>query len=264
MKSSADNAAGVHLANVAVVLTEPRVPENIGAAARAMRNMGLRELRVVSPRDPDPEKIAKLATHAAAGVVAGMTFHDTLKEAVAPFSYVVGTTARLGGQRTVLGPERMAERLVSISRENRVALVFGREDRGLTNEEIRLCHALVTIPTDDFSSLNLAQAVMVLCYALFTAGSDEKTVFAPRMASRHELDGMLDGLRDALIRISYLNPENPDYWMHHIRQFFTRIQVRAREVSIIRGLIRQVNWYGEKRYRDGYADGRRDAEEPCD
>lgn len=264
MKSSADNPARVRLENVAVVLTEPRVPENIGAAARAMRNMGIRQLRVVAPRNPDPEKIAKMATHAAADVVAGMTFHETLREAVAPFSYVVGTTARQGGQRTPLSPERMAAQLIPISQENRIALVFGREDRGLVNEEIRLCHRLVTIPTAEFSSLNLAQAVMVLSYALFTAGAESGSNAAPRMARRQELDGMLDGLRDVLVRISYLNPENPDYWMHHIRQFFTRIQLRAREVSIIRGLIRQVNWYGDKRYRDGLADGRRDAEEPCE
>jgi tRNA/rRNA methyltransferase len=264
LKSSADSAARVRLENVAVVLVEPRVPENIGAAARAMRNMGLRELRLVAPPNPDPERIARLATHAAADVVAAMTVHDSLGEALAPFSYVAGTTARLGGQRTALDPERMARRLVSISRENRVALVFGREDRGLLNEEIRLCHDLVTIPTEDFSSLNLAQAVMVLCYALSTAGGEGETVFAPRMAERRELDDMLDGLRDTLIRISYLNPENPDYWMHHLRRFFTRLQLRAREVSIIRGLIRQVNWYGEKRYRDGYADGRREAEKPCE
>jgi len=264
LKSSADNSARVRLDNVAVVLTEPRSPENIGAAARAMRNMGIRELRVVSPRDPDPERIGKLATHAAADVVAAMTVHDSLREAVAPFSYVVGATARLGGQRTPLSPGRMAEKLIPISQENRVALVFGREDRGLLNEEIRLCHGLVNIPTAEFSSLNLAQAVVVICYALFTAGIEPNTAFAPRMASRHELDGMLDGLRKILIDISYLNPENPDYWMHHIRQFFTRIQVRAREVSIVRGLIRQVNWFGDKRYRDGYADGRRDSEESCE
>ena len=141
-----------------------------------------------------------------------------------------------------------------------MALVFGREDRGLSNEDLRLCHELVHIPTAEFSSLNLAQAVMVMCYELFNAGGESKPAFAPRMAHRRELDDMLDQLKEILIRISYINPENPDYWMHHLRQFFTRIQARAREVSIIRGLIRQVDWYTEKRYQDGRSDERNDAQ----
>jgi tRNA/rRNA methyltransferase len=148
-------------------------------------------------------------------------------------------------------PARLARELVAISRENRVALVFGPEDRGLTNEDIRLCHSLVTIPTADFSSLNLAQAVMVMCYELAQAGRQDGADFSPRMATRHELDGMFDQLRDILVRISFINSENPDYWLNNLRRFFTRLQLRAGEVAIIRGLCRQVDWYAEKRFRDG-------------
>ncbi len=240
--------------NVSVVLNQPQYPENIGGAARAMLNMGFRHLIVVDPRLLDMEKVRKLATHAASTVVEQMTVHDTLSEALAPFQYVVGTTARLGGQRQVMSPDVLARNLIPVSRENRVALVFGREDRGLSNEDLRLCHVLVNIPTAEFSSLNVAQAVLLICYELFKTELREKKPFVPRLANRHELDGMYEQLRDVLIRICYLNPENPDYWMHHIRNLFTRLQFRAREVSIIRGLIRQVNWYGEKRYRDGLED----------
>ena len=249
----------VTLAHVAVVLNQPRYPENIGAAVRAMRNMGIDRLIVVDPRDYDLDKIRKMATHGCLDTVNGIELKETLAEALAPFQYVVGTTARLGGQRSTVKPGAMAEKLVSVSRENQVALVFGREDRGLSNEDLRLCHELVHIPTAEFSSLNLAQAVMVMCYELFTAGSDARPAFAPRMAHRRELDAMLEQLKDILIRISYINPENPDYWMHHLRRFLTRIQARAREVSIIRGLIRQVSWYAEKRYQDGLRDARDDA-----
>jgi len=243
--------------HITIVLNQPRYPENIGAAVRAMRNMGISRLTVVDPRDYDLEKIRKMATHGCLETVDGIERKDTLKEALEPFQYVVGTTARLGGQRTTSKPGTMAEKLVSISRENQVALVFGREDRGLSNEDLRLCHELVHIPTAEFSSLNLAQAVMVMCYELFNAGSESTPAFAPRMAQRRELDAMLEQLKDILIRISYINPENPDYWMHHLRRFFTRIQARAREVSIIRGLIRQVAWYAEKRYQDGLKDARK-------
>lgn len=242
----------VRLENVTIVLQRPRYPENIGAAARAICNMGMRDLVVVSPENYDLDRVNTLATHAARSVVARIRLSGDLREALAPFGYVVGTTARLGGQRdAVLTPESMAARLVPISQDNRVAIVFGPEDRGLTNTDLRLCHGLINIPTADFSSLNLAQAVVIVSYALFTAVANDRGKHAPRLAERHELDGMYDQLREILVRINYVNPENPDYWMHKIRQFFTRIELRAKEVSIIRGIIRQVNWYSEKRYKDG-------------
>jgi len=248
------------LDNVSVVLHRPRYPENIGSAARAMRNMGIGLLLVVAPEQFDLVRVLRLATHAAGDTVKNIKAYDTLAEALAPFHYVVGTSARRGGQReAVQTPESIAKELIPIAAENRVALVFGPEDRGLTNEELRLCHRLVTIPTAAFTSLNLAQAVMVVCYELFKATLAEKPSFVPKMASRRQLDGMYDQLRDVLVRICYINPENPDYWMHRIRQFFTRIRARAKEVSIVRGICRQIDWYAEKRYRDGLADGRREA-----
>ena len=248
------------LDNVSVVLHRPRYPENIGSAARAMRNMGIGRLLVVAPEQFDLVRVLRLATHAAGDTVKNIEAYDTLAEALAPFHYVVGTTARRGGQREAIQtPESIAKELIPIATENRVALVFGPEDRGLTNEELRLCHRLVTIPTAAFTSLNLAQAVMVVCYELFKATLAEKPSFVPKMASRRQLDGMYDQLRDVLVRICYINPENPDYWMHRIRQFFTRIRARAKEVSIVRGICRQIDWYAEKRYRDGLEDGRREA-----
>ena len=244
------------LENVSIVLQRPRYPENIGAAARAICNMGIRDLVVVEPENYDLERVNRMATHAARSVVEHIRRFDNLNDALAPFGFVVGTTARLGGQRdSTMTPETLAMRLAPISRKNRVAILFGPEDRGLTNEDLRLCHALVNIPTADFTSINLAQSVMILSYAMFTAGSSAAGDAAPRLAERHELDGMYEQLRDILVRIHYLNPENPDYWLHKLRQFFTRLELRAREVSIIRGIIRQVNWYSEKRYRDGLAQG---------
>ena len=238
--------------NITIVLHRPRFPENIGAAARAMCNMGIERLVVVAPENFDLVRIERMATHAAAHVVRDMERCDELKAALGPFNYVVGTTARLGGERkAVLRPASLAANLIPISQENQVALVFGPEDRGLTNADIRRCHALVTIPTADFASLNLAQAVMIVCYTLFTSGETPVTDQTPRLANRHELDGMYAQLTDVLVRISYLNPENPDYWMNRMRQFFNRLPLRASEVSIIRGICRQINWYGRKCYQDG-------------
>ncbi|QTA90891.1 RNA methyltransferase [Desulfonema magnum] len=242
----------VNLDNISIVLHQPRFPENIGAAARAMRNMGIRELVVVNPENFDVVKIFRMATHSAADIVKRIEVYETLREATSSYHYVVGTTARLGGQRQLIkSPSTLAQKLIPISKENRIAIVFGPEDRGLTNEDLHYCHELVNIPTAEFSSLNLAQAVMVMCYEIFTVSRESKKKFAPRLAARHELDGMYDQLKDILVRISYINPENPDYWMNNLRRFFTRMELRAKEVSIIRGICRQINWYGKKRYEDG-------------
>lgn len=243
---------GVRLENVTVVLNRPRYPENIGSAARAACNMGIHRLAVVAPENCDLTRVLTLATHAAMDVVENMAYHEDLRTALAPYRYVVGTTARLGGQRrSVLSPAHMAAQLADLSQENEVALLFGPEDRGLTNEELRLCHQLVTIPTDRFSSLNLAQAVMVLCYELFQTTTAGGGGFAPRLATRAELDGMYDQVKEILVRINYIQPENPDYWMNKLRHFFTRLQLRAGEVSIIRGICRQINWYAGKCHQDG-------------
>jgi len=242
----------INLDNITIVLHQPRHPENIGSVARAMCNMGFSRLVVIDPPDYDLNKIQKLATHAASDVVDKTIIYADLKNALSHFNYVVGATARLGGQRQVVNtPSKLAQKLVPISTENRIAILFGPEDRGLSNDDIRHCHGLVNIPTSEFSSLNLAQAVMIICYEIFLAGLEKNTEFTPRLASRYELDGMYDQLKDILVRISYINPENPDYWINKLRRFFSRIQLRAKEVSIIRGICRQIDWYGKKCYGDG-------------
>ena len=262
-------AERINLDNITIVLQQPRYPENIGSAARAVSNMGIGRLHVVNPENADPGKIHKLATHAAAAVVERIRTFPDLKTALAEFNYVVGTTARVGGQRPVLNsPEVMAAKLVPLSMENRIAVVFGPEDRGLTNEDLRLCHQLVHIPTAEFSSINLAQSVMILSYEIFKASLKDVDAFAPRLANRHELDGMYDQVKEVLVRINYINPENPDYWMNKIRRFMTRLQLRAREVSIVRGICRQIDWYAGKNYRDGVRAGQAQTREketpPCD
>ncbi len=242
----------INLENITVVLNQPRYPENIGSSARAILNMGIDKLIVVNPVNFEVDRIMRLATHMASDIIRNIKIYSDLREALSPFGYVVGTTARLGGERQAVNlPSTIAEKLVPISQNNCIALLFGAEDRGLTNEDIRLCHALVNIPTAEFASLNLAQAVMIICYQLFTTGNEKTSEFSPRLANRHELDGMYDQLKDILVRISFINHENPDYWMKNFRRFFTRLQLRAKEVSMIRGICRQIDWYGGKRYKDG-------------
>ncbi len=242
----------LNLKNLSIVLHRTRYPENIGAAARAMRNMGIKQLVVVDPQNCDLTKICKMATHAASDVVEQMEVYDTLKQALADFNFVVGTSARLGGQRKVVSfPAKLAQKLISISSQNRIAIVFGPEDRGLTNVDIRFCDILVNIPTAEFSSLNLAQAVMIVCYELFGYSRDKPGAFVPHLASKHELAAMYEQLTDVLMRISFINRDNPDYFMNNLRHFFSRMQLRAKEVRIVRGICRQINWYGKKCYQEG-------------
>ncbi len=245
-------SATVNLKNVCIILSRPRYPENIGAAARAMRNMGFEQLIVVDPQNYDMSRVLKMATHGAVEVVEQIKVCEDLRTALEPLSYIVGTTARLGGQRQLVGSAAgLAQKLAPISKENRVGLLFGPEDRGLSNADIRLCHELVNIPTAEFSSLNLAQAVMVVCYELRRYNQPGGKTFVPRLANRYELDGMYAQLKDILIRISYIQPDNPDYFMNNLRHFGTRLKLRAKEVSIIRGICRQIDWYGKKCFRDG-------------
>lgn len=241
---------------VTIVLNNPKYPENIGAAARAMRNMGFSRLVVVTQENPDRQRILKMATHEAAEVVERMERFDNLTEALSPFGYVVGTTARTGRQRTeAFPPDRMAERIIPLAEKNRVAVLFGPEDRGLTNAEIALCHAYVNIPTADFSSLNLAQAVMVICYELSRAATKvpETKVPAPspRLATGIELSLMYGELSETFARIGFENPENRGYWVDRFRKLFSRLHFGAKEVRMIRGMCRKIGLFGEERYREG-------------
>jgi tRNA/rRNA methyltransferase len=191
-----------------------------------------------------------MATHVSLDIVEGIVHCDTLDEALAEFNWVVGTTARHGwGRGPVVSPRQMAEQVVAASQENRVALLFGPEDAGLTNDDLRFCQTMVTIPTAGFKSLNLSQAAMVVCYETFIAESAEVTGFKQKLAESRELEGMYDHLQATLSAIGFLLPENPDYWMTHIRRLFSRTTLLAREVKIIRGICRQIEWYGDHKER---------------
>jgi tRNA/rRNA methyltransferase len=239
-----------NLDNLTIVLKGPKFPGNVGSAARCAMNMGISKLIVVGNRDLDDEAVRQMATHVAKDIVKGIRHFDTLDEALAGFTWIVGTTARQGsGRGPVVTPRRMAESLVALSHENEIALLFGPEDRGLTNDDLRFCQTLVTIPTVGFKSLNLSHAVMVLCYELLVARMDKETPFTGKLASSRELEGLYVQLKATLQAIGFLNPENPDYWMMHIRRLFARTTLLAREVKILRGICRQIEWYGDHKER---------------
>jgi tRNA/rRNA methyltransferase len=240
-------ATRVNLDRVAVVLFRPQLPENIGAVARAMCNMGIRRLLAVQPASLESERLRMMATPAAAHLLEAMEVHDDLAAALSPFSYVVGTTARRGGlRRELLDPRDLALRLVEISRSNDVALLFGPENWGLTNKELPFCHALVTIPTADCVSLNLAQAVLIVAYEIWLTRHPEPR-FEPRLANSRELESMYDMLKETLVKIDFIGHQNPEYWMMNVRRLFNRHGLRAREAQVVKGICRQIDWYVSRR-----------------
>jgi len=244
-------SAQVCLERVAIVLFKPRLAENIGAVARAACNMGINRLVAVAPLDLDRDRMTMMATGPAERLLDHMEIHDDLAQALKPFQYIVGTTARLGGVRNdYFSPREMAARLVEISAANDVALLFGPENWGLTNDELPFCHALVTIPTGECSSLNLAQAVMVMAYELFTAVS-AKPHFTPRLANSRELESMYAMLQATLVKINFISHQNPEHWMFNVRRLFARHGLRAREAQVIKGICRQIDWYVGKRLEAG-------------
>ncbi len=231
--------------NITIVLNKPKYPGNVGSVARCARNMGIEKISVVGNRDLALEEMKQMATHFAAGIVDRIQHFDRLDEALARFHYIVGTTSRRGSARgPVVSPREMAARLVDISQDNKVALLIGPEDTGLSNDDLRFCHLLVTIPTSKHNkSINLSHAAMILCYEIFVSHMEPMEAFTSRLAASAELEGMYDHLKGLLMKIGFLNPENPEFWMMHIRRFLGRTNLFSKEVKIIRGICRQLEWY---------------------
>jgi tRNA/rRNA methyltransferase len=242
------------LDNIAVVLLKPKYPENIGAAARCALNMGISRLTVVSTEAPDKEKMLKMATHKAAHLIEDLKRFTRIEDALAPFSHVVGTTARQGRKRRIENsPRYMLDTILPLLENNQVALLFGPEDRGLTNEELKYCQTKVTIPTADFSSLNLAQAVAILCYELYwgVRYSGKVIESTSKLASSHELEGMYAHVEKLLNQIGFLRTDDSSYWIRNIRNFLGRVGLRAKEARMIRGFCRQFLWYDNQLKKHG-------------
>jgi tRNA/rRNA methyltransferase len=237
------------LRNIRIVLVRPRGGANVGAVARAMKNMGLHDLVLVRPAIVRTFWSKTMAVHAE-DVLNRARRCDSLAEAVADCGLVVGTTCRGGSYREGAEPPRdVAIRMVPAARSNPVALVFGPEDHGLNNDDLKLCQQLISIPTDSgYTSLNLAQAVMVCCYELFLAA--EKTAGTVQvLATAERVEFMFQRLQAAFLSIGFLHADNPDHIMFAFRRFLGRAQMEERDVSILLGLARQIEWFGRGGWR---------------
>lgn len=233
------------LDQIAIVLVKPKAPGNVGSAARALKNMGLSDLRVVAPRDWDLAAANVMAVHAG-DLLERAGFFPSLLEALHDRTLIVGTTARTGPYRSEVRPLReAASELALATATNRLAIVFGPEDHGLSNEEIGQCHRLITIPAaSDYLSLNLAQAVIVVAYELKLAvDASSPQPQALELAPAGAVEQMFLRMAEALEAIGFVSPENAGHIMLTLRAMLGRGGLRPRELDILNGMVRQIGWF---------------------
>lgn len=243
------------LDQIRIVLVNTTHSGNIGAAARAMKNMGVTQLVLVDPiAEIDGDAIVRAS--GASEILDSCTIVSSLDEAVAGCGLVIGTSARgrhipwpLCSPRECAGKAKQA-----VQHDNSVALVFGRESRGLTNEELHKCNAHVHIPTNpDFSSLNIAAAVQVLCYEMRIAALEDETTQTQdanaskwgvewdyELAPHDDMERFFDHLKQSLVDIGFLDPNTPKQLMTRLRRMFQRTALDKMEVSMMRGILAAV------------------------
>ncbi|MCR4300452.1 MAG: RNA methyltransferase [Sulfuricaulis sp.] len=234
------------LSNIRIVLVHPTHPGNVGATARAMKNMSLRRLYLVTPEKfPSPE-----ATDRAAGaddVLEKAVICPSLEEAIKDCHLVIGTTARSRRiEWPTLDPPAGARRLVEGAGQGPVALLFGQERTGLLNEELDRCHCMVTIPADsEYSSLNLAGAVQILAYEIYRAnltGSASTETAEPLgcAVSQEDMLRFYQHLEEVLQQIGFLDPANPRFLMRRLMRLFNRAGLDDNEMNILRGILTTI------------------------
>jgi tRNA/rRNA methyltransferase len=245
-KNRLDGSEKMSVEDIRIVLVRPQGRMNIGSVARAMKNMGFTELVLVDPAASPVHADALVMAVRAHDVLEHALIFPLLADAVADCTWVVGTTRRRGkGRGGSINPRQLAAEVADRAAQNKVAVVFGPEDRGLTNRDLDLCHRLVTIPAhEEYGSLNLAQAVMIICYEIYLAIHHRETALrTSRLATSRELEDMYEHMEEVLLRIAFLEWNNPKRMMTVLRRIFSKARLDSREVRVLRGICRQANWY---------------------
>ena len=254
------------LQNITIVLVRPQYAGNIGSVCRAMKNTGLSRLILVSPEQDPLSGEARMMATSAKDILEKAKIFSSPEEALEGFRWIAGTSARKGIDRgPFISPREISPEIIKHASSIPVAILFGPEDRGLTNRELDPCHALIQIPTHPgLSSLNLAQAVLVLCYELYLTSLPELRIadcglrnekrarrdeagsssgLLPPLAEFQKVEKMYAHLEQLLLRIGFLDTNNPKRIMHTLRRIFGRANLGDRDVAILRGIFHQLEWY---------------------
>lgn len=231
----------------AIILVEPQLGENVGTAARAMANFGLRDLRIVNPRDGWPNDRARAAASRADRVIDGVRVFESVEAAIADLGFVYATTARERDlAKDVSGPRKAAARMAALKDAAGVGVLFGRERSGLTNDQLALADEILTLPVDpDFSSLNIAQAVLIIAYEWRLAmigGEDAGIPFAgpdvEGLAAKEDLIHFFTHIESALDAVDFFRPpEKRPHMVRALRTMFHRARLSEQEVRTLRGVI---------------------------
>ena len=228
--------------HISIILVESKTPSNIGATARCMMNMGMSRLVLVDP-PADPNKDSFKLAAGADEIIKQALVVPTLEEAIAGQHLVIGTSRHAGRlRRNIRSPREMSDHVASLVPKNYISVVFGNEVNGLSNNQLALCHEILSIPSsDDFPSLNLSHAVMVVGYELFVALQNAVPTESRELAPAEDLQKFYRHLQDTLQTIGFLDRDQPDRMMFSLRQIFSRSQLDSREVSILRGILSVIN-----------------------
>ena len=243
--------------SVIVVLDHPQDLVNIAHVVRGLKNFGLRDLRLVNPREYESYRVEGIA-HQTQDILSRVRVYSTLEEAIAECVHVVGFTARgRTAKRNLQRPREAAAEITSLADGGPVALLFGREDKGLSNDALDRCHRVVTIPSDPgYPSLNLAHAVIIMLYELaLVRGAEERPFKEPRRSSEpapaDELERLFADVATALQAIEFFKTRNADGVMRTIREIAHRTPLDLREVKLLRAMAIEVTKYSERLARSG-------------
>src|SRR5437764_2309371 len=238
------------LTNIRIVLVRPRGSGNIGSVARAMKNLGASELAIVGKARTRSFWARAMAVHGR-DVLSEAKCYETLREAIADCTLVVGTTCRAGlYRRHNQSPRELAPEIVAAAKTGKVALIFGPEDHGLSNKDLEHCQLLITIPTHpDYQSLNIAQAAMICLYEFYIASLAPADGDGIQRAEAEQIERLFDIMRNSLLKIGFLDSENPEHMLLAFRRIFGRAGLEEKDVRIFTGMFRQIEWYAKEGWK---------------
>lgn len=238
------------LQNIRIVMVRPRGSGNVGSVARAMKNTGANDLAIVGAARTQSFWAKAMAVHGR-DILADAKCFSTIREAIADCTLVVGTTCRPGLYRSHSQSAReIAPVVVAAAHKGKIALLFGPEDHGLSNKDLEHCQLLLTIPTHpDYQSLNVAQAAVICLYEFYIASLAPAQDDGTRRAEAENIERLFDIMRNALLKIGFLNSENPEHMLLAFRRILGRAGLEEKDVRILTGMFRQIEWYANQGWK---------------
>ena len=238
------------LSNVRVVMVRPRGSGNIGSVARTMKNLGAKELAIVGKARTRSFWARAMAVHGR-DVLAETKCYESIRAAIADCTLVVGTTCRSGLYRShSQTPREAAPEIVRAAQTGKVALLFGPEDHGLSNKDLEHCQLLVTIPTHPgYHSLNVAQAAAICLYEVYIASLSPVLDTGIKRAEAEQIERLFDIMRNSLLKIGFLDSENPEHMLLALRRILGRAGLEDKDARILTGMFRQIEWYANQGWK---------------